>query len=296
MRAPVQARIASEFEKNRRTAGATVWDGELDVTTQTAPADAKRDLWIRLKHYHFDHIVPPHLTDHVIAMFGKTDVSTKAFASKLARKLNWPTKFALQAIDEYKKFVFLGIVSKSPVTPPKVIDQVWHEHILFSRAYREFCNDILRREFDHHPELVAMDAQTGVFQAQYEATLDLYETEFGYPPPVAIWGTPKFKRNAAGSPAVKPKRSATETASASDDAPLYMFVGSWGDDSCGSGDHHHSSHGGAHHSDSGGHHSSDAGGGHDSGGGGGDAGGGGDGGGGGSGCSSGCGSGGCGGS
>ena len=25
------------------------------------------------------------------------------------------------------------------VTPSKVIDQVWHEHILFSRAYRDFC-------------------------------------------------------------------------------------------------------------------------------------------------------------
>ena len=67
-------------------------------------------------------------------------------------------------------------VSDFSVTPPKVIDQVWHEHLLFSRAYREFCHEVLSREFDHNPELVETDDQTQAFQAQYAATLALYQS------------------------------------------------------------------------------------------------------------------------
>ena len=191
----------------------------------------KKELWLRLKHYHFEHVVSPQLLDHVTAAFGRTDASTKAFAGKLTRKLGWTTPFSVRAIAEYKRFLYLGMVSDFPVTPSRVIDQVWHEHLLFSRAYREFCRDVLGREFDHNPELLASDDQTGIFQSQYEATLDLYETEFHMEPPAEIWSTPKFKDRRS----VKPRKaqSSGDTSSAStrsDDAPLYMyFDGSGGD-------------------------------------------------------------------
>jgi len=106
----------------------------------------KKQLWLRLKQYHFDDLVPPQLSDHVRRIFGGTDPSTQAFASKLARKLGWTRVFSLRAIEEYRKFVYLGMVSEASVTPPKVIDQVWHEHLLFSRPYREFCRDVLKRD------------------------------------------------------------------------------------------------------------------------------------------------------
>lgn len=152
----------------------------------------KKALWIRLRDYHFNDLVPPHLSDKVFAAFGGADASTQAFASKVARKLGWSRGFALRAIAEYRKFVFLGITSEFSVTPPKVIDQVWHEHLLFSRGYREFCRVVLQRDFDHHPELLPSDTQTAQFQAQYEATLAAYRTEFNRTPPADIWGKPKF--------------------------------------------------------------------------------------------------------
>lgn len=68
----------------------------------------KKELWLRLKHYRFEHVVPPQLMDHVTAAFGRTDASTKAFASKLSRKLGWTTAFSLRAIEEYRKFLYLG--------------------------------------------------------------------------------------------------------------------------------------------------------------------------------------------
>ena len=194
---------------------------------------AKKDLWLRLKRYHFDNLVPPHLMDHVTAAFGGSDPSTKAFASKLARKLGWKNAFALRAIEEYRKFVYLGIVSDFAVTPPKVIDQVWHEHLLFSRAYREFCATVLRREFDHNPELVPTDAQRGVFSAQYEATLKLYAKEFNVKPPADIWGTPKFPLELVPKTKKKPKKKDdgydAGTSGDGGDAPLFvLFDGSDG--------------------------------------------------------------------
>src|SRR6476661_5465639 len=105
----------------------------------TTLTPAKKDLWLRLKHYHFEHLVPPHLSDHVMACFGGHDAATHAFASKLSRKLGWTSRFARRAIEEYRKFLYLGSVAEFGVTPSKVIDQVWHEHLLFTKAYHEFC-------------------------------------------------------------------------------------------------------------------------------------------------------------
>jgi hypothetical protein len=71
----------------------------------------KMELWLRLKNYHFEHIISPGLWDLIRENFGGPDASTKAFASKIARKHGWNKPFALRAILEYKKFVYLGLVS-----------------------------------------------------------------------------------------------------------------------------------------------------------------------------------------
>ena len=139
----------------------------------------KKELWLRLKNYQFDHIVPANMWANITEIFGGTNASTKAFADKIARKHNLKHHFALKAVSEYKKFVYLGIVSDFNVTPSKIIDIVWHEHLLFSNAYREFCNTIIEYTFDHNPELIPMTDQTGQFSAQYKDTLDLYKIEIG---------------------------------------------------------------------------------------------------------------------
>lgn len=155
----------------------------------------KRDLWLNLANYHFDHLAPTNFWDEIKAKFTGQNPFTLAFADKLSRKLNWKKNFALKAIWEYKKFVFLGVNNPKRVTPSKVIDQVWHEHLLFSTGYRHFCTEIIHHDFDHHPELVEIDSQTEVFQSQYAATIELYQREFGIEPPADIWGITKFSEN-----------------------------------------------------------------------------------------------------
>ena len=184
----------------------------------------KKDLWLRLRAYHFANLVPPDLWNVVAEVFGGGDASTRAFASKIARKHGWSTRFAMRAIEEYRKFVFLGVTGDVVVTPSKVIDTVWHEHVLFTRAYREFCRDVLQHDFDHHPELIATDAKTAIYAQQYDATLARYEVEFRMRPPADIWGTPKFPREALA--AREPQPAATADGG---DIPLYAHFDGRGD-------------------------------------------------------------------
>jgi hypothetical protein len=198
-----------------------------------ADTGSKKEIWLRLRQYHFEQLVPPHLWDHVRSVFHGSDASTSAFADKLSRKLGWNRSFALRAVAEYKKFVYLGVVSNFGVTPSKVIDQVWHEHLLFSRAYRDFCSDVLQCEFDHNPELVPFDEETGVFEAQYRATLDAYEKEFDRTPPADIWAIPKFKMSGVPAGNYQPRLKLQEHTSAViyDDTPLFlMFTAADGDE------------------------------------------------------------------
>ncbi len=187
----------------------------------------KKQLWLNIKAYHFDNLVSTNLWNQIKEQFGGADASTRAFANKVARKTGWTNQFSLKAISEYKKFVYLGVISDFNATPSKVIDKVWHEHLLFSKAYREFCTDIIHYDFDHNPELVPMADQTGTFNAQYLDTIQLYKTEFSVDPPSAIWSVPKFDK--ATAPALgyeSQKKRSNDTLI--NESPLYSYFVSSG--------------------------------------------------------------------
>lgn len=186
----------------------------------------KKELWKRLKEYRFQNLAPVSLADRISSVFGGPDPFTRAFAAKIAKKHGWTTEFAYLAIREYKKFVFLGVTSHYAVTPSKIIDIVWHEHLHFTRGYREFCQDVLQHFFDHSPELIAFDEQTNVFNAQYQKTLDFYEYEFGMKPPPEIWGYTKFDPKSVTKKIDKPRKKTKDngySSSSDSDVPIYQM-------------------------------------------------------------------------
>lgn len=192
--------------------------------TETNTAMSKKELWERIKNYKFNNLVPKSTFEDIIELLGGKNAPVRAFANKIMKKHRLPRAFAFRAIEEYKKFVYLGIISDFIVTPSKYIDLVWHEHLLFSKAYREFCNDVIQYQFDHQPELVATEDQTELFTIQYLETLDLYRKEFGMEPPENIWGTPKFDKERINAT----KRSKKKTPDSgvgpdfSSDDPLFL--------------------------------------------------------------------------
>jgi hypothetical protein len=48
--------------------------------------------------------------------------SNFSFSHRLARENGWTVQYAKSVIDEYKKFIFLAIVSGHPVTPSDQVD------------------------------------------------------------------------------------------------------------------------------------------------------------------------------
>src|SRR5260370_17012772 len=88
-------------------------DEEIVVITHKK---SKKELWESLQGYHFANLVPIHLTDRVVEMFGGKDASTKAFANKLSRKLGWTAEFAFPAIPQSNTFSFLALIHTKNIT------------------------------------------------------------------------------------------------------------------------------------------------------------------------------------
>jgi hypothetical protein len=114
------------------------------------------------------------------------------FSMRLADEQDWSIEFAQQAIEEYKRFIFLAAVCDHPVTPSFVVDEVWHTHLIFTRSYWEELGDVVGKLIHHDPGQGEPGDET-VFANQYLKTLESYRKHFGEPP-VAVWG-PENRKN-----------------------------------------------------------------------------------------------------
>ncbi len=108
------------------------------------------------------------------------------FSQKLAREYNWTSIYTFRVIQEYKKFIFLGIVADHIVSPPKSIDLVWHLHLIYTHSYWDkFCGEVLQQSFHHSPSLGGKGEKTK-YDRLYQQTLATYQIYFGNPP-ADIW-------------------------------------------------------------------------------------------------------------
>lgn len=85
---------------------------------------------------------------------------------------------------EYRRFLALHLAyPEDDIVPCKIVDEMWHRHILDTAAYREDCDAIFGRFLDHFPYfgLRGPEDEQALHDA-YALTLDLYEDAFGEPP------------------------------------------------------------------------------------------------------------------
>ena len=115
------------------------------------------------------------------------------FSRRLAREQGWHHEFALAAIEEYRRFVYLAMVAGHPVTPSDAVDQVWHLHLCYTRSYWEdLCGKVLPRPLHHGP--TRGGSQEGAkFDGWYRATLASYEQVFSQQPPARLWPAPELR-------------------------------------------------------------------------------------------------------
>jgi hypothetical protein len=119
--------------------------------------------------------------------------SNMTFTDRLARENGWTHEFAVRAILEYKKFLFLIHDSNQPLTPSDEVDQVWHLHLLYTHSYwDDLCANILKRKIHHGPTKGGL-SENQKFADWYLRTIELYKSRFNENPPVDIWPSAEIR-------------------------------------------------------------------------------------------------------
>lgn len=109
------------------------------------------------------------------------------FSKRLCSETGWSPEFALRAVQEYKRFLFLTAVAPHRCTPSDIVDTVWHLHLLYTRSYwDDLCGKILKYQLHHEPGNAPKQQEH--FKQQYQKTLKSYVAFIGHLPPADIWG------------------------------------------------------------------------------------------------------------
>ena len=109
------------------------------------------------------------------------------FAARLARDNGWSAGFTARVVTEYRRFVFLAVAARHPVSPSDQVDQVWHLHLLYTESYWiRFCRETLGTPLHHHPT-EGGSSERKKFENWYGKTLDSYHHFFGTEAPPDIW-------------------------------------------------------------------------------------------------------------
>lgn len=95
------------------------------------------------------------------------------------------TEQALDAMErEYRRFLTLQILYPGQdIVPCKLVDEMWHRHILDTAAYRTDCEVLFGHFLDHFPYFGMRGQQDARdLDDAYVLTLDRYRAAFGEPP------------------------------------------------------------------------------------------------------------------
>lgn len=111
-------------------------------------------------------------------------ILSRDFVNRVSRENMWTRDYTLRVIEEYKKFLCLGTVEE--VAPSREIDQVWHTHILYTKDYKDVCENILNvKMFHHNPK---SEADKGdISKDVYQSTKESYYRVFKQLPDPSIW-------------------------------------------------------------------------------------------------------------
>ncbi|KQM62886.1 glycine-rich domain-containing protein [Chryseobacterium sp. Leaf201] len=116
------------------------------------------------------------------------------FSKKLALEENWTESFTRKAVEEYKKFVYLCCIVPGGASPSRVIDKVWHMHLIYTRNYwEEFCPNVLQQKLHHHPSNGGRN-EKAKHETWFSETLKNYGEVFHQQAPEDIWTDKKEQK------------------------------------------------------------------------------------------------------
>jgi hypothetical protein len=102
---------------------------------------------------------------------------------RLSEKFGWTASFTNDAVNEYYIFLYMHYsYPKVNLVPGKVIDEIWHDHILHTSDYNDFCQIYFGSFFHHAPRDRLSNRVIDI-----EPTLELYKVMYDRPAPKVFW-------------------------------------------------------------------------------------------------------------
>jgi len=95
---------------------------------------------------------------------------------RMVDKYGWAEEKSREVFEDLKRFLYLSTVSNKPIAPSEIIDEIWHNFILFTLDYGEFCTNRVGNFIHHRPRRRDDPASTRNIKAD---TLALARDVFG---------------------------------------------------------------------------------------------------------------------
>lgn len=147
---------------------------QINVITQT---HIRYTVGIKLKNM---NPTQTNIWDNVLKFNLDQPISEYNFSTRLAYENGWSLSFTQRAIEEYKRFMFLATISPEVVSPSPLVEVVWHQHLIYTQSYHEFC-EILGKQIIHTPS-IHTHSEKNSFEQTGKHTLALYRQFWGEPP------------------------------------------------------------------------------------------------------------------
>jgi hypothetical protein len=113
-----------------------------------------------------------------------------ALRERMQVKYGWSPEKTVELFGEMKKFMYLCATNDGAMAPPEDIDEIWHNFILFTGDYADYCQDTVGMFLHHQPLTVAQRAQSD--GSMITNTLDAARRAFGDDVPEKYWSFQKI--------------------------------------------------------------------------------------------------------
>ena len=115
---------------------------------------------------------------HVSSLFARMgSYRNELLIKKLEADLSLSSGEAEILFDDVKRFLALCASTTHPLAPPRIVDQAWHQFILITKDYGDFCRDFCGRFIHHQPANPTAGSRD--YDADRDRTRKLAEASFG---------------------------------------------------------------------------------------------------------------------
>jgi hypothetical protein len=70
---------------------------------------------------------------------------------RMIDKYKWSEAESHECFEDLKRFLYMAVIADKPVAPTEKLDEMWHNFILFTADYEEFCKTRLGIFVHHRP-------------------------------------------------------------------------------------------------------------------------------------------------